>query len=59
MLHYAHELARKDVDITVLRRTLRELDDKYRDLIRNKTLAEDSWSEKQLQLENKISRSLL
>lgn len=56
MLHYAHELARKDVDITVLRRTLRELDDKYRDVIREKTLAEDSWTERERKLLDNISR---
>ncbi|XP_034826876.1 GRIP and coiled-coil domain-containing protein 1 isoform X2 [Maniola hyperantus] len=56
MLHYAHELARKDLDITQLRREKHILEGHYRDCQREATIEKERFKEVIRTLKEEIDR---
>ncbi|KPI96882.1 GRIP and coiled-coil domain-containing protein 1 [Papilio xuthus] len=56
MLHYAHELARKDLDITQLRKDKHHLEGQYRDCQREATIEKERFKEVIRTLKEEIDR---
>lgn len=56
LLHYAHELARKDLDITQLRREKHVLEGQYRDCQREATIEKERFKEVLRTLKEEIDR---
>ncbi|XP_068632379.1 GRIP and coiled-coil domain-containing protein 1 [Battus philenor] len=56
MLHYAHELARKDLDITQLRKEKHVLEGQYRDCQREATIEKERFKEVIRTLKEEIDR---
>ncbi|XP_045447516.1 GRIP and coiled-coil domain-containing protein 1 [Melitaea cinxia] len=56
LLHYAHELARKDLDITQLRREKHVLEGQYRDCQRDATIEKERFKEVLRTLKEEIDR---
>nr|XP_026490317.1 GRIP and coiled-coil domain-containing protein 1 [Vanessa tameamea] len=56
MLHYAHELARKDLDITQLRREKHTLEGQFRDCQREATIEKERFKEVIRTLKEEIDR---
>ncbi|GBP33486.1 GRIP and coiled-coil domain-containing protein 1 [Eumeta japonica] len=56
MLHYAHELARKDLDISQLRKDKHELEGQLRDCQRDATIEKERYKEVVLTLKQEIDR---
>ncbi|CAH4037636.1 GRIP and coiled-coil domain-containing protein 1 isoform X1 [Pieris brassicae] len=56
MLHYAHELARKDLDITQLRREKHHLEGQYRECQRDATIDKERFKEVIRTLKEEIDR---
>jgi predicted RNase H-like nuclease (RuvC/YqgF family) len=56
MLHYAHELARRDVEISNLRKAKHQLESRFRELQRAATTEEERHQEKISQLSEEVAR---
>lgn len=56
MLHYAHELARRDVDISKLRQAKHKLEMTVRDLQRIVAAERDQFSQDIMKLKEEVSR---
>jgi len=56
MLHYAHELARRDVEISNLRKAKHQLESRFRELQRAATTGEEQYQEKISQLREEVAR---
>lgn len=56
MLHYAHELARRDVEISNLRKAKHHLESAFRELQRAATTEEEHHQEKTKELKEEVAR---
>jgi hypothetical protein len=56
MLHYAHELARRDVEISNLRKAKHQLESRFRELQRAATTEDEKYQEKISQLKEEVER---
>lgn len=59
MLHYAHELARKDLDISQLRREKHHLEGQYRECQRDATIEKERFKEVIQTLKEEIDRYII
>jgi len=59
MLHYAHELARRDVEISNLRKSKHHLESRFRELQRAAATEEEQYQEKISQLREEVARLII
>ena len=59
MLHYAHELARRDVEISNLRKAKHQLEGRYRELQRAATTEGEQYQEKISHLREEVARFVI